>query len=154
MLRHVLPRVGYAAVGLLYITVGFLAARIAFLGSRDRVAGMQGALRALLSQTEGAWIVAAMAAGLLAFAIWRLMQTFAARRASFIVRAGWFVAAVGYGILAVIAVRLVLRARGGFSLHRAGLDWLLASPAGRIALQVAGVILIVAGPGAGLSGSH
>jgi hypothetical protein len=145
MLRDVLPRVGYAAVGLLYIIVGFLAARIAFLGSRDRISGMQGALRALLSQTEGAWIVAAMAAGLLAFAIWRLMQTFAARRASFLLRAGWFVAAVGYGILAVTAVRLVLRARGGFPLHRVGLDWLLASPAGRIALQVAGVILIVAG---------
>jgi hypothetical protein len=145
MLRHVLPRVGYAAVGLLYITVGFLAARIAFLGSRDRVSGMQGALRTLLSQTEGAWIVGAMAAGLLAFAIWRLMQTFAARRASFILRAGWFVTAVGYAILAVTAVRLVLRARGGFPLHRVGLDWLLASPAGRIALQVAGVVLIVAG---------
>src|ERR1700687_2694714 len=54
MLRHILPRVGYAAVGLLYITIGFLAARIALLGSRDRVSGMQGALRALLRQAEGA----------------------------------------------------------------------------------------------------
>jgi Domain of Unknown Function (DUF1206) len=145
MLRQVLPRVGYAVVGLLYVTVGFLAARIALLGSRDRVAGMEGALRTLLSQTEGAWIVAAMAAGLLAFAIWRLMQTFSARKAGFLRRAGWFVTAAGYGILAVTAVRLLLRARGGFPLRRVGLDWLLASAPGRIALQVAGVILIVAG---------
>jgi len=145
MLRQVLPRVGYAAVGLLYVTVGFVAARIAFLGSRDRVAGMHGALRVLLNQMEGVWIVAAMAAGLLAFAVWRCIQTFSARRVNFLTRTGWFIAAVGYGALAITAVRLLLRARGGFPVRRAGLDWVLASPVGRIALQVAGIILIVAG---------
>src|SRR5260370_26124696 len=126
MLRRVLPRVGYAAVGLLYIIVGFLAARIAFLGSRDRISGMQGALRALLSQTEGAWIVGAMAAGLFAFAIWRLMQTFAARPASFLLTAGWFVAAGGYGVLAGTAVGGGPRGARGVSPHRGGLRVLLA----------------------------
>ncbi len=145
MLRQVLPRLGYAAVGLLYVTVGFIAARIAFLGSRDRVAGMQGALRVLLQQTEGAWILGATAAGLLAFAAWRWMQTFSAKGVSFFTRAGWLVAAVGYAALAVTAVQLLLRARGGYGLTRVGLDGLLASTPGRIALQVAGVILVVAG---------
>ncbi len=145
MLRRVLPRVGYAAVGLLYVVVGFVAARIAFLGSRDRIAGMHGALKVLLNQTEGVWIVAAMATGLIAFAVWRFLQVVSTRGASFLTRAGWLVTAIGYTALAVTGVRLLVRAREGFSLHRFGLDWLLASPSGRIALQTAGVILIVAG---------
>ena len=155
MLRHVLPRVGYAAVGLLYVTVGVIAARIALLGSRDRVAGMHGALRVLLRRPDGAWIVGGIAAGLAAFALWRTMQTFTARRAGFLSRAGWLVAAIGYGALAVTAVRLLIRARGGFAITRVGLDWLLASEAGRIALAVAGGILIIAGliaVGQGVSG--
>ena len=34
MYRHVLPRVGYAAMGLVYVTIGIIAARIAFLGAQ------------------------------------------------------------------------------------------------------------------------
>ncbi len=145
MLRHVLPRVGYAAVGLLYVTVGFLAARIALLGSRDRVAGMRGALHVLLRRPEGPWIVGGIAAGLMGFVVWRTLQAFTAPRVNVLTRAGWLVAAIGYGALSITAVRLVIRARGGFPLTRVGLDWLLASEGGRAALEIAGAILVVAG---------
>jgi hypothetical protein len=145
MLRHVLPRIGYGAVGLLYVTVGLVAARIAFLGSRDRVTGMYGALRLLLQRPEGPWIVGGIAAGLIGFAAWRIIQTFTSRRANLIARAGWLAAAIGYGALGVAALRLLARVRGGSDVPRAGLDWLLASAAGRTALMVVGVILMIAG---------
>ncbi len=145
MLRHVLPRVGYAAVGLLYVTVGVIAARIAFLGSRDRVEGMHGALRVLLRRPDGRWIVGGVAAGLVAFALWRAIQTFSRGRAGFLARAGWLVAAIGYGALAWTGIRLLVRTRSGTPIVRAGLDWLLASPAGRAALEIASAVLVVAG---------
>jgi len=146
MLRHVLPRIGYAAVGLLYVIVGLVAARIAFLGSRDRVTGMHGALRLLLERPEGPWIVGGVAVGLIGFATWRTIQIFTSRRADLIARAGWLAAAIGYGVLGVAALKLLVRARdGGLDIPRAGLGWLLASAAGRTALMVAGAILVVAG---------
>src|SRR5215471_6492944 len=135
MIQRILPRVGYGVVGLLYVVVGFVAARIAFLGSRDKVTGMHGALKVLLNQTEGVWIVAAVAIGLIAFAVWRLIQVFSTRGADFLTRAGWLVTAIGYTALALTGVRLLLRAREGFPVRRFGLEWLLASPAGRVALQ-------------------
>jgi len=146
MLRSVLPRAGYAALGLLYVTIGLIAARIGFLGSRDRVAGMPGALRFLLRQKEGPWILTGVAAGLLALGAWRLIQTFTARRASFITRVGWLVAAIGHGVVAGMGFRLLARARrGGEPFERAGLSWMISHPLGRVALQLAGVLLLVAG---------
>jgi hypothetical protein len=146
MLRHVLPRIGYAAVGLLYVTVGLAAARIAFLGSRDRVAGMRGALRLLVQRPEGPWLVGGVAVGLIGFAAWRTIQTFSSRRADLIARAGWLAAAIGYGVLGVTALKLLARVRdGGPDFTRAGLGWLLASAVGRPALMVAGAILVIAG---------
>jgi len=146
MLRHLLPRIGYAAVGLLYVTVGLVAARIAFLGSRDRVTGMNGALRLLLQRPAGPWLVGGVAVGLIGFAAWRAIQTFTSRRADLIARGGWLAAAIGYGVLGVTALELLARVRGeGLDITRSGLGWLLASAAGRIALTAAGAILVISG---------
>ena len=145
MLRTVLPRAGYAALGLLYVTIGLIAARIGFLGSRDRLAGMPGALRFLLRQKEGPWILTGVAAGLLALAAWRLIQALTARRSGFITRAGWLIAAIGHGVVAWMGFRLLARARGGERFERAGLGWMISHPFGRVALQLAGVLLLLAG---------
>lgn len=144
MLRHVLPRAGYAAAGLLWITIGLIAARIGFLGSRDRVAGMPGALRFLLYQKDGPWILGAVALGLAALAAWRGMQAASGRGAA-ITRAGQAAATVGYGALAWTAMALLLRIRRENHLGREGVAWLVAHPAGRLLLQAAGTVLLVAG---------
>src|SRR5580765_8818198 len=104
---RMLPRVGYAAVGLLYATIGSVAARIAFLGVKDRAAGMHGSLAVLLRQTEGRAILAAVAAGLACFALWRLIQTFTAR-GNLITRVGWAITAIGYAALTWTAIGLCL----------------------------------------------
>jgi uncharacterized membrane protein YuzA (DUF378 family) len=144
MLRRVLPRVGYVTVGLLWITIGVIAARIGLLGARDRVTGMPGALRVLLRQQEGPWILGAIAAGLAGFAAWRLMQAITGRDGT-ITRLGQALTGVGYAVLAWTTVRLLLQIRGRESLRRGGLAWLLTHPAGRLILQAAGAALIVAG---------
>ena len=144
MLWRVLARVGYAAMGLVYVTIGFIAARIAFLGARDRLAGMHGALSALLRQWEGRWILSAVAAGLACFAVWRTIQTFSAK-GRLIMRLGWAVTAIGYAALAWTAASLVLRIPAGESFDHIGVGRLLPYPAGRAVLRVAAVILVVVG---------
>jgi hypothetical protein len=144
MLRQVLPRVGYAAAGLLYATIGVVAARIAFLGAEGRTAGMHGSLAVLLRQTEGRAILTAVAAGLACFCLWRLIQAFTFR-GDFITRIGWAITAIGYGALTWTAVGLLLRLPRGENVERIGVGMLLLSPAGRVALRLAAVILIVTG---------
>ena len=144
MLRQVLPRAGYVAVGLLYATIGVVAARIAFLGAKDRVAGMHGSLSVLLRQPEGSAILIGLAAGLACFSVWRFIQTFTAR-GDVIARAGWAITAIGYAALTWTAVGLLLRFPRGENFERIGVGMLLPHPAGRGALRLAAAILIVAG---------
>ncbi len=144
MLRQILPRAGYAAMGLIYATIGFIAARIAFLGTRGQVAGMHGALWALFRQWEGRAVLTAVAAGLACFAIWRTVQTFSGR-GGVITRAGWAVTAIGYAALAWTAVGFLLRFPRGEPFERIGVGTLLPYPAGRAILDVAAGILLVTG---------
>lgn len=144
MLWRVLARVGYAAMGLVYMTIGVIAARIAFLGARGRVAGMRGALWTLLRQWEGRTILTAVAAGLACFAVWRTVQTFSARGGA-ITRAGWAITAIGYGALAWTAVALLFRFPRGEPFERIGVGMLLPYPTGRFVLRLAAAILLVTG---------
>lgn len=144
MLWRVLPRLGYATMGLVYATIGIIAARIAFLGERDRLAGMHGALAALLRQRDGRSILLAVAAGLACFAVWRVIQAFSAR-GGLLARAGWAITAIGYAALAWTAVSLVLRLPAGEPFEHIGVGRLLPYPAGRFALRIAAAILIVVG---------
>ena len=144
MLRHILPRAGYAAMGLIYGTIGVIAARVAFLGARGRVAGMHGALSILLHQWQGRAILTAVAAGLACFAVWRTVQTFS-KRGGAIMRAGWAITAIGYGALAWTAVGLLLQFPRGEPFERIGVGTLLPYPAGRAVLRLAAGILLVTG---------
>jgi hypothetical protein len=141
---RLLPRVGYAAMGLVYATIGFIAARIAFLGARGRVAGIRGALSVLLRQWQGRGILAGVAAGLACFAVWRAIQTFSGRGGR-ITRAGWAITAIGYAALSWTAASLVLKIPAGEPFEHIGVGRLLPNPAGRLALRVAAGILIIIG---------
>jgi hypothetical protein len=144
MLWRLLPRLGYAAMGLVYATIGVIAARIAFLGARDRLAGIHGALAALLRQRDGRVILLAVAAGLACFAVWRAIQTFSGR-GGLLERVGWAVMAIGYAALAWTAVSLVLKLPAGEPIQRIGMGRLLPYPAGRLALRVTAAVLAVVG---------
>src|SRR5437016_281120 len=144
MYGRVLPRVGYAAMGLVYVTIGIIAARIAFLGARDHLAGMHRALTVLLRQNEGRWVLSGVAAGLACFAVWRAIQTFSGS-GGLIARAGWAITAIGYAALAWTAASLVLRLPRGEPVSRIGIGRLLPYPAGRAALLIAAGILVIVG---------
>ncbi len=152
--RRVLARLGFAATGILYVTIGLTAARVAFAGARDRIAGMPGALRLLLRQPHGRVLLAAVAAGLAAFALWHLLE--ARRRAWTFERLAHLLGAAGYGALLWSAVSLLLRLRQASPrLERTALAWLLSRHWGVVAVEAAGVLTIGAGLfeiGQGVSG--
>jgi hypothetical protein len=116
-----LARIGYAAKALLYMTVGYLAAQAA-LGRGGRVTDTQGALRTVNQGGSAGWIVLlVIAAGLLGYALWRLVEAVVdpERRGTgfkaIAVRLGFAVRGLFHGALGVTALRLALHQRGGSS---------------------------------------
>jgi hypothetical protein len=143
--RRLLTRLGFAAVGALYIAVGLLAARVAFFGARGGVAGVPGTLRFLLRLPGGDWIVISLSIGLGGFAILRFSQAWSRRR-RVLARGGHALAGVGYAALAWSAVRLLLPlGHTQDRSPRAEAAWLLSHSWGRTGLETAGVIVVGVG---------
>ena len=70
-----LARAGYAAKGVLYITIGILAAMAAFGGGGDgATTGSKGAIRAIQEQPFGQVLLVLLTVGLAGYALWRFVQ--------------------------------------------------------------------------------
>jgi hypothetical protein len=69
----ILARIGYVAKALLYATVGILAAQAA-LGSGGRTTDLGGALREVVRAPMGEAMLLVIAAGLAAYALWRVVD--------------------------------------------------------------------------------
>jgi hypothetical protein len=143
-----LARFGYGARGAVYVLVGGLALLAAVGGGR--AGDSHDALRTVLVGPLGAPLVGLIALGLLAFAVWRVIEavTDADRRGSSLkgltVRGAHLVSAVAYFGLAGTAASLSLGLGfgGGDGVHD-GTAWLLAKPLGRWLVALVG--LAVAG---------
>ncbi|MGE5414787.1 MAG: DUF1206 domain-containing protein [Syntrophomonadaceae bacterium] len=145
MLRGFAIRFGFGALGAVYVALGIVSARVALVGARRRDRGMGSALRFLLDQPHGAWILGAVVAGLAAIAIAHLVEAAVGRGAA-LRRMGLAINAVGYGALAWTATRLLLHVREeDASLPRAGVSWLLGERWGPAALEIVGAAVAAGG---------
>lgn len=99
-------RAGWAARGLLYVLVAVLMSQIRTGGARK--ADRSGAIEAAASAPFGGWLLAAIAAGLGAFAIYRVWAAWQGTDEKPLRRAGWLGSAVVYGYLAALAVGVLL----------------------------------------------
>jgi hypothetical protein len=68
-----LARFGLAARAVVYFVIGWIALQIA-LGHRDQQANQRGAMADIVHHTFGSVIVAVLAVGLAAYALWRLSE--------------------------------------------------------------------------------
>ncbi|MDQ2869488.1 MAG: DUF1206 domain-containing protein [Acidobacteriota bacterium] len=141
-LRDVLIRVGYAALGAVYVTLGALAFLIAFDGGRIRARGFGAAFRMLLLHPQGPTILMGIAAGLAAFTVARILDAADAGR-SFFVRIVAFFDGIGHALMGWLAVRLLIHRRGVGA--RPALAWLLSQSWGPRALEIAGAVVMVIG---------
>jgi hypothetical protein len=115
-----LARVGYAAKALLYITIGILAAQAAF-GPGGRTTDTQGALSIVHDITFGRIMLLVIAAGLLGYALWRVVEAILdpdGRGNNFkglALRAGFALRGLFHGTLGVAAFRAALGQRSAGS---------------------------------------
>lgn len=144
-----LARFGLAARATIYLLIGVLALLLAF-GRPHGEADQRGALQELARHTGGTVLVAVIAGGLAAYAVWRWSEAAfgvagEGRKAGPRVKS--FVRGCVYAFLAVNAVLLLL---GRNSSSQAGEQeqWTakaMHNPAGRWAVGVVGVIVVVVG---------
>ncbi|MBD6614356.1 DUF1206 domain-containing protein [Komarekiella sp. 'clone 1'] len=148
-----LARLGYAAKGVVYFIVGLLAAQAA-IGSGGKTTNTTGALKAIVVQPFGKFLLSILTLGIIGYVLWRLVQTFfdpeksqqpinAKRIAK---RIGYAISALAYTGLALTAVKLIIGSSIGDS--ESIEDWtiyLLAQPFGRWLVALAGVTVICVG---------
>lgn len=147
-----LGRFGFAAKGAIYVLIGTLAAQAA-AGMGGDATGSEGALRRIVQLPFGRVLLAAVALGLLGYALWRFIQAYkdtenkGSQGKGLAIRAGYVVIGLIHLGLAWSAVLLV---RGG-SASNAGNSkqhwtaWLLAQPYGQWLVGAVGAIVVVVG---------
>ncbi|KQS76526.1 hypothetical protein ASG25_14605 [Rhizobium sp. Leaf384] len=143
-----LARWGYAARGVVYITLGL----IALIGSSSgEEASTHGALSNLLGQPFGRFLLATVAIGLVGHVLWRLAQALLNADSQennakgYLARAGNLASAVINGTLALAAARLVLASGDGSGEGKSPVAWLMQQPFGRFLVGAAGAVIIAAG---------
>ena len=150
-MRQWLPpvaRLGFAARGALYVVVGARAVRAA-TGFRHQPTDPQGALRTVERQDFGELLLAALAVGLLAYAVWRFAQAWwdldrkGTSAFALAVRGSILVSGVLHAGLGLTAVGMLLGFRRG---HGNTLrDWVarvLSEPQGEWVVGIAGLATI------------
>ena len=148
-----LARFGYAAKGLVYITIGALAVQVA-IGSGGRTTGPSGALASLSHQPFGQILLILVAVGLFGYALWRFVQSWVdpenegSDAKGIVKRIGYAVSGIIYAAFGIEAVRLVLGSGGGSSEGQQASDWtarLMSQPFGIWLVGIVGAIVIGTG---------
>jgi hypothetical protein len=143
-----IARFGYAAKGAVYLLIGYLTCYAAWSG-RKPPSGSKGALSYLLIAPFGNVAVGLVAAGLVSYVVWRLIQAFLdpEHKRSIPLRAFYFGIASVYSSAALAAIRLIVEHRSTQDKGPAPLvAAMLAQPFGRYAAMIlAAAILIFAG---------
>lgn len=138
-------RGGYALRGVIYLVVGYFAA-LAATGSGETL-GSRDALERLLDTAQGAVLAWLLAAGLVSYSLWRLVQAgldadgHGHSAKALAIRAGLMASAVTYAALAMYVVSRNLgggagEEGGGFASHLAsfvGAQWAAAAIAAALA---------------------
>lgn len=146
-----LTRFGFGVKGLVTVLVGVLALRY-WLGKGGKPTSEQGAIASLLGQPFGTAMVAVIAAGLAAYALWMFGSAIVdpERKGTSVQglgeRVGFFVTGVGYGLLAWAAIGLLRGGGTGRGLDLEGIAAAVITPlVGRAVVGLAGLAVMTAG---------
>lgn len=145
-----IARLGFAAKGLLAIMIGALALRLA-LGNGGRITGPKGALQVFLHEPFGRGMLAIIALGLWAHALWKGLQAILDPEdkgtgfAAVMERTSYGLTALGYIVLGMAAARLVvgLPLGGGGEIEKLAAT-ALSAHFGRWVVGLIGAVVIIA----------
>lgn len=145
-------RIGFAAIGIVYLLVGFLAAYAAI--SSTRAGGTRDALREISHLPFGQVLLVTIAVGLVCHALWRLTQALldTDRKGSdakgYAARAGFALIALLYFGMALAVAKIFLGGSGGGAegfWARSWTGWILAQPFGALLISAFGAGVFAAG---------
>ncbi|MCB0140830.1 MAG: DUF1206 domain-containing protein [Caldilineaceae bacterium] len=149
-----LARLGYAAKGLVYMTIGALAVQAA-IGSGGETTGPSGALSSLSNAPFGRILLGLVAVGLFGYALWRIVQAWVdpdnegSDAAGIAKRIGYAISGLIYGGFGAEAVRIVWHGGGSSgSGNDQAAGWtarLMSQPFGIWLVGIVGVIVIGTG---------
>ena len=147
-----LMRLGFAAKGVIYVTIGLLALQAAF-GLGGQTTGSRGALVEIASQPLGQVLLGIVAVGLLGLTLWYIARGVPDIEGKgddprgLAKRAGAIGSGVGYALLAVFAFQILLGSSGGGD-GPSKSDWtatLMEVPWGRWLVGLVGLVVIGTG---------
>jgi hypothetical protein len=143
-----LARAGLVAQAAVYLVLGLLALRIGFGSTSGQPANQQGALAEVVSQPGGIALVAVLAAGFGAYALWRASEAAFGSRVNHrpVDRALSGARAVAYGVLCVSAVLFLLGHHSDEAHQQA--TWtgrLMAHSGGRALVAAIGAVVVAVG---------
>ena len=133
-------RIGHVAKGVVYFVVGLLAFKLSIGGAGGEAGGSKNALREIGQQPFGQIMLWAMAIGLFAYTIWRVVEAVqdpennGSDAKGIVKRVAYFISGISYALLGVYALSLVLPSMQSSSGDRTGP--LLESTWGRVILGV------------------
>ena len=143
-----LARVGLGARAAVYLIMGLLAIAVVVGDSKTSV-DQRGALRTVMHQQFGTALVWLLAAGFIAYALWRFSEVVFGpdgEKDGFVPRAKSFVRAVAYSIFAFGAISILLGSRESQSHQQESVaDTTIHLPGGQVILGAFGVAFVVAG---------
>jgi hypothetical protein len=147
----VVTRIGFGAKGIVTILVGVLALRFA-LRRGGEITGQQGAVELVLREPFGRLMLAVLAVGLAAYAVWMFVAAFVdpeRKGESFqgiAERLGCLATGIGYTLLALAALKLLLGWQSGGRLDLQHVIATVLTPyVGRVLVGLAGLIVMTAG---------
>lgn len=141
-------RIGLGARATVYLVMGGLALAVAAGGSKSSV-DQRGAIRTLLHQPFGTFLVLLLAFGFIAYALWRFSEVAFGpdgEKDGFAPRAKSFVRAVAYSIFAFGAVSILLGSKQSQSRQQEdAANTALHLPGGQVLLGLVGAAFVIAG---------
>jgi len=151
-LMETLTRIGYAARGLIYITMGLLAVQVA-LGKGGALASPQGAIAAIGKQPAGLVLLWVILVGIIAYAVWGVVRAVldplqkGHDTKGLLARGGFLVSAFGYAILVIPTLGYITGASqtANGSQTQKFIAAIMAMPWGRWAIGILGLCVLAGG---------
>jgi Domain of Unknown Function (DUF1206) len=151
-------RIGLVARGIVYGVIGILAFKLA-IGSGGRTESQTGALQTIGHQPFGAVLLIAVAIGLAAYAIWRLVDgvigTPPGDDGELQHRVSAVASGIGYAVLCFVAIKILVGAQssdGSSGSPRHATAGVLGWPGGPVMVTIAGLVVIGVGVYQGYKG--